>query len=745
MLASPLAAQPADSPEAEYRQLRSALAESKADSHRVQLQLDLGFFFRQVDAPDSALHYMREAERLSRRIGYTRGELLALLDQSDVLLALDQAPAARELLHRGLSLARKAEHRRAEATYLFNLANWHYNTAGYDSAEVYFRLAQPIYRQERMTVPEARLMLRMAKVAEAKGQLNAALNHTQQALRLIQGQNEPCLVATCYIEQGSYYHTLNDFGRLGQLIEQAAQLIRQHGCPPSELLYAYSNASQAAQSRKETSQAWHYGYRALALAQANPSPKMLAAAYMLMADLHLETTLDSANYYAERSLRHAAADDDRFYAQRVLAQVRRKQGRLAEARKLFKDNLEWPRRANNLKLLQLAYLDLARTDNLAGDYRAAYDHIQQHYLLRDSLTRQTNARELGRLEAQFESDKEIAALEAAAQQQRLILIGIAGGLLLVTALAFLLYWGRRRAHRANLALRRLNEQLTQQALEIQQLNAELQATLTEVSEQRLALEQQNEQINDSIRYASRIQLATLPDTRHLGKHLPRHFILYRPRDIVSGDFYWMARLKDRTLLAVVDCTGHGVPGAFMSVLGSNLLHQIVDESGISQPDAILADLDRRINRTLHQQGASETYDGMDVCLLLLEDPGPDGTRRAEFAGAGRPLLVVAGDQAQELRSARYPCGGGQHGEKHFPVQHLELKPGQRIYLFTDGVVDQFGSTHGRKLGSARLTQWFTEHAQLPLDEQAAAFEHWFSEWQGSRSQLDDVLLIALEA
>lgn len=181
----------------------------------------------------------------------------------------------------------------------------------------------------------------------------------------------------------------------------------------------------------------------------------------------------------------------------------------------------------------------------------------------------------------------------------------------------------------------------------------------------------------------------------------------------------------------------------MSVVGTNLLQQIVSELGPARPGAILKALDRRIIQTLHQQAGSDSKDGMDVCLLALHPP--QGTeRRVEYAGAGRPLWLLRGGLISEYRSARYACGGSQHADKQYPVVVIDGQAGDRLFAFSDGVVDQFGGPEGRKLGTRRLQAQLEHTAHAGLADQGAATVAFLHAWQGTRRQLDDILLIGLE-
>ncbi len=253
------------------------------------------------------------------------------------------------------------------------------------------------------------------------------------------------------------------------------------------------------------------------------------------------------------------------------------------------------------------------------------------------------------------------------------------------------------------------------------------------------IEHINESLTDSIRYASRIQEAILPRREEIDRVFPDNFILYKPRDIVSGDFYWFARCEGRAVLAVVDCTGHGVPGAFMSVMGHSLLNQIVNGQQIVEPGQILTQLNNEVRRMLKQmQSDSDSRDGMDVGLISVDLEN----RIIEYAGANRPLFVAQGGRVEALQADRYPIGGVLTPE-HYTTQALRWSPGMTLYLTTDGYADQFGGPQRRKFLNRRLQELLQQTAHLPLPAQQAALEVAFDEWKGDNRQLDDILVIGL--
>jgi serine phosphatase RsbU (regulator of sigma subunit) len=273
------------------------------------------------------------------------------------------------------------------------------------------------------------------------------------------------------------------------------------------------------------------------------------------------------------------------------------------------------------------------------------------------------------------------------------------------------------------------------------LEKELDARTSVVMKQKGEIELQNLEITDSINYAKRIQSSILPDINKLKESFKDAFILFHPRDIVSGDFYWFDKLDDeRFVLVCADSTGHGVPGAFMSMIGSTLLQDIVSRKRISKPSEILGLLDKQIFSTLNQNvelGVSN--DGMDmvVCEFNLK------TRHIRFASAMRPVIIVLDGEPFYIKGNRSSVGGESVIDKYFDDQEYYLSEGDTIYLFSDGLPDQFGGVDGKKMKIARLKRIIEQVSKLPMSEQKEALSKFYYEWKGEYDQVDDVLLMGI--
>ena len=253
--------------------------------------------------------------------------------------------------------------------------------------------------------------------------------------------------------------------------------------------------------------------------------------------------------------------------------------------------------------------------------------------------------------------------------------------------------------------------------------------------QKEELARKNEDITDSIRYAKRIQFAILPEN----SPYPDTFILFKPKDIVSGDFYWFTRVGDKEFFSAVDCTGHGVPGAFMSIIGHNSLTKIVREYGILEPGKILGQLNKEVLETLHQRSdARDIYDGMDLALACYDRKG----KFLEYSGAFNPLYLIRNGELIETKADKQSIGRSAFKtDAEFRNHRIEIKQGDTVYLFTDGYVDQFGGDHRKKFKYKNLKETILKIQEETMSEQRVIMDQTIERWRGDQDQLDDILVI----
>jgi len=294
-----------------------------------------------------------------------------------------------------------------------------------------------------------------------------------------------------------------------------------------------------------------------------------------------------------------------------------------------------------------------------------------------------------------------------------------------------------------------NRRLKQSKIKLEQI----------VEERTAALKHKEQEITDSIRYALRIQLSIIPTQGKVKSLLPKSMVYYKPKDIVSGDFYWVDHINDEVLFSAVDCTGHGVPGAMMSVIGLKLLDQAVQDKQLSKPADILQYLDIGVNNTLRQSyDPSAVKDGMDLALCNINYK----TLTLQYAGAFNSMLLIRknisstyqitnnkeafyGNDILEVKSDKNPIGSNADGVADVFTNHtIQLQKDDCVYVYTDGYADQFGGPKAKKFKYNQLKDLLVSCAHLPIDEHYSVLDKAFNAWKGNQEQVDDVLVIGVK-
>jgi serine phosphatase RsbU (regulator of sigma subunit) len=380
-----------------------------------------------------------------------------------------------------------------------------------------------------------------------------------------------------------------------------------------------------------------------------------------------------------------------------------------------------------------------------NNYRSAYNYLQEHIKIKSSFQDGQRLKMADELEARFQSEKkevEISALKAEQSLQTMIisaqkndlehqeqlrskeknLIYALGFILLSLIVTVIVFW------RNNQQRKRFTEDLKQKNAEIEKVNLEIDKALGH-------LEEKNEEITDSINYAKRIQAAILPSKKTLASHLNEAFVLYLPKDIVAGDFYWTERVGDTILFAVADCTGHGVPGAMVSVVCHNALNSTTKQMGLTDPGEIL---DATTQLVLKQFEKSEeaVNDGMDIALCSFNTK----TRKLHYAGANTPLLLVRDNEVIKYKSTRQPVGKYTNRVK-FESNEIPIQKGDTIYMSSDGYSDQFGGEKGKKFLNKRLRELLITISKRPISEQLTLLHDHFQDWKQEYEQVDDVCIL----
>jgi serine phosphatase RsbU (regulator of sigma subunit) len=393
------------------------------------------------------------------------------------------------------------------------------------------------------------------------------------------------------------------------------------------------------------------------------------------------------------------------------------------ANKYIREGIAGLRAMDELPLIEDSYEAIADRYAEIGMPMEAYKLLKKLLILQDTLHSQELNELIAKKEAGYANEKkqheydnikknaEIDALQLSRTKYLIAFLVVA--VLIVLGGVFLLL-------KRNRAKQFANDQLEQQ-------NAEITM--------------QKKSITDSINYAKKIQDSILPPEHQIKRVLPNSFILYEPKDVVSGDFYWLDSRDNYSIFAAVDCTGHGVPGALMSVVGFNLLNQAVNEMGLTKPAEIIHHLDYGVNKLLRQSdGGNTVKDGMDLALCSYDS----STRKLQYAGVFNPAYIITKGEFVQLKPDKFPIGINADGVTDIYTNHeCQLYPGDMIYLFSDGYADQFGGAMGKKYKYLRFRDLLLKIHKLPCEEQKLILKKEFVDWKGGLEQVDDILVIGV--
>ncbi len=372
--------------------------------------------------------------------------------------------------------------------------------------------------------------------------------------------------------------------------------------------------------------------------------------------------------------------------------------------------------------IKSCYLALAQMYSAKKDFKKAYDFHTKYSAIKDTLLNEKSSRQLAEMNTRFETQKkdqeltrkdaEIKEQTLQAKQQSTLRNAFIIGFVLVLLLALFIFRGYRHKQKANV----------------------------EISKQKEIIEDKNKEITDSIQYAKRIQKALLAGDTLLKNNLPDHFVLYKPKDIVSGDFYWAHLAENSFLLCVADCTGHGVPGAFMSLLNISFLNENAAEKNITQPDIILNSVRTAIINALNTEGNEESKDGMDAVLCRFDFKN----LKLDYSAANNSFYLIRNNGLMVSEADKMAVGKSPKDTQPFTLHTLQIQKGDLLYIFTDGYADQFGGAKGKKFKYKQLEELLLANHHKPMDEQKKMLDETIETWKNQLEQVDDILILGIK-
>ncbi|HAA19959.1 MAG TPA: hypothetical protein DCP28_14775 [Cytophagales bacterium] len=730
--------------------LEAVIATLDASTERVDAMLAWTNLFYRSDAQGAVVRVeaaYEEAEVLDYTLGMAEALRLrgmVYTYQGDYNEALIQYDRALELFSlEGDSLG--------SGKVFNNFGAFYYNQGNLITAQRYYEKAASYLMLQKVPNELGKVYNNMGIVMRRQFNYQKALEYYQKALSLQQSVNDLSAVAGIYNNLGVIYRNLNDNVTAREYYQKALE-IKIELNELAGIGNGYNNIGLLYMLEREFDLALVAFEESLAIKADLGDPQEEATVLQNIGDLYLrqnrydlaEEYLSTArSIFQENNNATAVAAADIYLAEALMFT-----DRLDRAEAMLVDALDIVRAEKDYNLQVEALKTSISLDSLRQDVSSVFMHVYELGVIQDSLFSTQRAQELAAQQSLLQLDEserlnqrlidetnnQARRLETE-QETNLILRNwnafILLGLTLMVGLVIML----RRQQRQNL---QYNRQLEQKNEEISTQAENLVLANQQIIDKTEVIEQKNRDITDSINYASQIQRAMLPMNVTLQAYLPEHFIFYQPKDIVSGDFYWFHQADGYLFLAVIDCTGHGVPGAFMSTLGQQALLTAVVQQKLREPAEILDALKVIIRQMLHQD-KTQNQDGMDISLTVINPK----QNQLKFAGAKHSLLYLCNGTLNLIKGDRMSVGGEHWAiEDRFSQYTVELEKGMTIYMTTDGYKDQFGGPDNKKFLPKRFHTMLREIHELPMQEQQFRVEQTIRHWmkEGDNEQVDDILV-----
>ncbi len=607
-------------------------------------------------------------------------------------------------------------------------------------------------------------------------QYSQALQYYFKALRIREAINDQQGIANSYEYLGTSYQLQERYEKALDYYFKALAIEEKKG-NPRVLAANYHNIGMIYQYQKQYEQSLVYHKKSLSLYQGVQWKSGIAFGHKSIGTVYLRMKrYDQANKYLLKALAMHSELDEIANVGRVyhnLGQMYDWQGNDQKGLEYFKKSQKIAQKLEDIELQQLNAQAFVEVYQQLGNYKAALKNQLLYQKLYEKNHNEATTQKIAHLEAQYDFDqvrdslnfiqaKEKAVLKTKIDKEKLekrlyrnVVWMIAVGCIFLLVFLVMLFVSRRRQQRLNTLLTEQKNHLKQQSMELMALNEEVQQSNSEISsaheeiksineilQQTLdTAEQQRDDIIESINYAQRIQKAMLPNTNQIEQLLPEHFLLYQPKNIVSGDFYWLREIDGKLFVVVADCTGHGVPGAFMTTIGLLSIIDIINQRKVEDPANILLYLDAYIRTTL--AGSDDgVNDGMDAVVCVIDKEN----KEMKFAGAKNSIIVIQNDETRQIKGDLQSINDYRvQGEKINYTQHvIDLSVPTTLYLYSDGFQDQFGGDEGKKFMKKEFRELLANNHRQPMRQQKKLLEQTLSQWMKGEAQVDDILVMGIQ-
>lgn len=625
----------------------------------------------------------------------------------------------KEYLDQALELVDKLDNDHLKATVLLQYGNFYNITGDFENAISYMNKAKEIFERENCYIAVGSAYNNLGTTYEKQGKYDEAMDCLIKALSIYETTDDSLSIARTHLNLGLLYFRQSNFSKSLELYNKSLA-IREKINDKAGMALLYNNMAIVNYYLEDYDNVRNYFERAYEIyVELGYIRQQLMALSNLAEILNILGQKEKAlnSYYMilelEKELGHKVEQAQTYI---LIGDIYKSRGDIKNAKKYLYLGLETAKEVGALVEIGDAYYILSQVYKDEFKYKEALKYHELYFAINDSLFNAEKSKQIQEIETQYETKKkeqQIKNLEnektikdLKIKKQKNFSIFLLSGFVSIFIFLLILFSQIKRIRKRN-----------------------------------SLLAYQKKQITDSIEYASRIQTAILPPGDFISKLIPDHFILYKPRDIVSGDFYWITHKDNKIIVAAVDCTGHGVPGAFMSMLGFAFLNEIVNKETELKANSILNQLRDYVKESLHQTGKEdEAKDGMDIALCIIDSD----KQKLQYSGAYNPLYLIRDEDFILLKADRMPIGIHIIDKGPFTNHEIDIQKGDIIYIFTDGYIDQFGGPNSRKFKLVPFKEMLISIKDKSMSEQKEILDIEFAKWKGDHDQIDDVLVMGIK-
>jgi serine phosphatase RsbU (regulator of sigma subunit) len=710
--------------------LRIQLRLATSDTTKIELLTKIGDFFERT-TPDSALYYYHQGVKIAQQskidhpvLHNQHGKLLRYI--GIIHRTRGEFNKAIEYYHKAYDIFSQHEIKSGLSQVYNNFGVVYRNIGDYPKAMEYYFKALRIFEESGDLARMASCYNNIAIIYDIQKDYHGALEYYSLASEIFRQQNSLPHLGTIISNMGAAYYYLNDTEKAKEFYLNSLEYLLPYNMKP-EATRVYHNLARLFSDEKKFIQAREYLDLAHGLALELNDQKSLL--HILLGKAELESNM----------------------------------GNFSKAESLALQSLRKAKEISALDDQTTAYSLLFENAVMAANYRKAVEYVKHFIGLKDSLASFERSRLILEMEAKYQNEKkqkeiedlqffqelqrlELVASTAGLQRQRFIILLVLVTLGIVSIFSFQKQKQMKIIRATNLKLEAQNEEIHRKNKEIRIHRNEINAQKNVVTDQKNKIEQQNialtranKEILSGLRYAQRIQSSLFPDTQYLHENLGESFILFKPKSIVSGDFYWLSRKNGKVVLAAADCTGHGVAGGLLSMLGIAFLNESLHKPSLKTSAHYLDYISTRLeNSLLVSEEGRQTTEGMEMTVCIVDPKALE----MEFSGANSSIAIVRNNQLEIIKGDQQVIGN--HSGKTLPYtsKHIQLKKGEMIYIFSDGFINQFGGPKGYRYTSSRFYKLLENISAHKPVYQKLLLEQELEKWKGSNyEQIDDILLL----